>query len=55
MISANGVLIRLKVKDISLSGRATRGYRVMDLGKDDFVASVARIAAADLIKAETKE
>ena len=54
MISANGVLLRLKVKDISISGRATRGYRVMDLDKDDFVASVARISAADLSKGETK-
>jgi len=54
MISASGVLIRLKVKDLSIGGRATRGFRIMDLGKDDFVASVARIAAADLIKAEDK-
>ncbi len=54
MISASGVLLRLKVKDISMSGRATRGYRVMDLDKDDFVASVARISAADLVKADSK-
>ena len=55
MISASGVLLRLKVKDISIGGRTTRGYRVMDLDKDDFVASVARISAADLIKVEAKE
>ena len=54
MISASGVLLRIKVKDISLSGRATRGYRVMDLDKDDYVASVARISAADLVKVEAK-
>lgn len=54
MISASGVLLRLKVKDISTGGRATRGYRVMDLDKEDFVASVARMAAADLVKAEAK-
>ncbi len=54
MISASGVLIRLKVKDLSIGGRATRGFRIMDLGKDDFVASVARIAAADLIKVDAK-
>jgi len=54
MISASGVLIRLKVKDLSIGGRATRGFRIMDLGKDDFVASVARIAEADLIKVEAK-
>ena len=55
MISASGVLLRLKVKDISMSGRSTRGFRIMDLDKDDFVASVARIAFADLIKAEAKD
>lgn len=54
MISASGVLIRLKVKDLSTGGRATRGFRIMDLDKDDFVASVARIAVADLIKVEAK-
>ena len=54
MISASGVLLRIKVKDISLSGRATRGYRVMDLDKDDYVASVARISVADLVKGEPK-
>ena len=54
MISASGVLIRLKVKDLSIGGRATRGFRIMDLDKDDFVASVARIASADLIKVEAK-
>ena len=54
MISASGVLIRLKVKDLSIGGRATRGFRIMDLDKDDFVASVARIAVADLIKVDAK-
>jgi DNA gyrase subunit A len=54
MISASGVLIRLKVKDLSTGGRATRGFRIMDLDDDDYVASVARIPAADLIKPEDK-
>lgn len=51
-ISSGGVVLRLKVKDITSSGRATRGFKVMDLGKEDMVASVARIASADLKKVE---
>ncbi|MEJ2708823.1 MAG: DNA gyrase subunit A [Anaerolineales bacterium] len=48
IISAGGVVIRTKVKEISQSGRATRGVTVMNLQKGDSVVSVARIAAADL-------
>jgi len=54
LISANGVVIRLKVKDVKVSGRATRGVRLMRLQEGDYVASVARIAAEDLKKAGAK-
>jgi len=50
MISSAGIVIRLKVKVISVSGRATRGFKVMDLTKDSVVASVARMAAKDMEK-----
>jgi len=42
LISSAGIMLRLKVKAINTSGRSTRGFRVMDLGKGDQVASVAR-------------
>jgi DNA gyrase/topoisomerase IV subunit A len=42
----------MKVRDISQTGRATRGVRVMDLGAADTVVSVARIAEADLKQVE---
>jgi len=48
LISASGLIIRMKVKDISQTGRATRGVRVMDLGSGDTVVTVARIAESDL-------
>jgi DNA gyrase subunit A len=51
LISAGGVAIRLKVKDVKAAGRATRGVRLMRLGEGDYVASVARIAAEDLKRA----
>jgi DNA gyrase subunit A len=47
IISSNGIVLRLKVKDISHTGRATRGVHLMDLGKGDAVASLARFPAVD--------
>ncbi|GAB4415661.1 MAG: DNA gyrase subunit A [Anaerolineales bacterium] len=48
LISAQGVAIRLKVKDVKVAGRATKGVILMRLREDDYVAAVARIAAQDL-------
>ena len=48
LISAHGVAIRLKVKDVKVSGRATRGVRLMRMKDGDYVASVARISVEDL-------
>jgi hypothetical protein len=45
-------MLRLKVKVISMSGRSTRGFKVMDLTKDSIVASVARMAAKDIERVE---
>ena len=45
MISTAGIVLRLKVKEIGMLGRGTRGVRLMDLSKTDTVASVARIPA----------
>ena len=54
LISANGVTIRLKVKDVKVSGRSTRGVRLMRLHPGDYVASVARIGTEDLKRAGAK-
>ncbi len=51
IITANGVALRLKVKDIKQSGRATCGVHLIKPQENDFVASVARIATEDLKKA----
>ncbi|MGD9093311.1 MAG: DNA gyrase subunit A [Anaerolineales bacterium] len=48
LISAGGVVLRTKVKAITRSSRATRGVTIMNLQEGDSVASVARIAHADL-------
>lgn len=49
-ISANGVVLRTKVKDIVRAGRAARGVTLMNLNQGDTLASLARISAADLRK-----
>jgi len=48
LISAQGAAIRLKVDEVKVSGRATRGVRLMRLREGDYVASVARIPVEDL-------
>lgn len=55
LVSANGLIIRMKVKDISRTGRSTRGVRLMVLADDDGVASVARISARELQRAEEEK
>jgi len=51
LISANGIVLRLNVKDVREAGRATRGVKMMRLQPGDAVAAVARIASSDLKKA----
>ena len=48
IISSGGVILRTQVQDIKQAGRATRGVLLMSLEGSDSVASLARIAAADL-------
>ena len=51
IITANGVALRMKVKDVKQAGRATKGVHLIKPQEGDSVASVARIAAEDLKKA----
>ena len=55
IISTSGILLRTKVKQVKLAGRATMGVHVIDLKEGDTVASVARIAARDLQLAGVEE
>ena len=48
IISSSGVVLRTKVKDIPSAGRAARGSQLMKVGDRDTVASLARIADAEL-------
>jgi DNA gyrase subunit A len=51
IMSAGGVALRTKVREISPTGRAKRGVLLMDLQPGDSVASMARVAEADLRQA----
>jgi DNA gyrase subunit A len=51
IMTANGVIIRLKVKSVKQSGRATKGVHLIKPQPGDEVASMARIAADDLKRA----
>ena len=53
-MTSNGVTIRLKVKDVKQSGRATKGVHLIKPQEGDSVASIARISADDLKKAGAK-
>lgn len=55
IISANGIVLRLKVKDIKESSRSTKGVKLINLGEGDSVVSVARIRAADLVTVAKEE
>jgi DNA gyrase subunit A len=55
IISRGGVTLRNKVNAMRSMGRAARGVRLMDLAEGDTVASLARMAAADLRQAGVKE
>jgi DNA gyrase subunit A len=48
LITTNGVALRINVKNIKQAGRGTRGEKVIELEKEDKVASLARVSAEDV-------
>lgn len=55
IISANGVVLRTKVNDVSISGRSARGVILFKPDPGDSVASMARISDAELRQAGATE
>jgi DNA gyrase subunit A len=47
LMSSNGIVLRIKVNTITISGRSTRGVHLMDIHDGDQVASLARIRKED--------
>ncbi|HPJ67401.1 MAG TPA: DNA gyrase subunit A [Desulfobacteraceae bacterium] len=48
IVTAAGKVIRLRVSDISIIGRNTQGVRLINLGENEKVVSVAKLAEEDL-------
>ena len=47
VINKSGVMIRTGVADLRVMGRATQGVRIINLKKNDEIASVAKVPATD--------
>ena len=47
LITINGMLIRMDVNDISITGRSTQGVRLMRLADDELIATVAKVAKVE--------
>lgn len=43
MITTGGIIIRMKVGDISIVGRVTSGVKLIDMNEDVTVASIAKV------------
>jgi DNA gyrase subunit A len=55
IISAGGVVLRTRVKDVKLGGRVAKCDPLMSLEEEDYIASLARISTAELLLAGVKE
>ncbi len=47
VINKSGIMIRIGVSDLRVMGRATQGVKLINLRKNDTIASVAKVPAAD--------
>jgi DNA gyrase subunit A len=50
LITQEGKIIRIAVEGVSVIGRATQGVKVMDLGDEDRLVALAKIAARDEVE-----
>ena len=50
MMSQKGIVIRTAVKDISIIGRNTQGFRLMKTKEKDKVMTVAKVMKSDIVQ-----
>ena len=55
MINSDGVIIRMSCSDISILGRITSGVKLMNLGDDEQVVSVAKVRETSKDETESME
>jgi len=54
IINSSGVIIRIRIADISVTGRVTQGVKLINLGEDETVISIAKISE-EQIEAEAAD
>ncbi len=47
VINKSGIMIRIGISELRIMGRATQGVRIINLKKNDTIASVAKVPAGD--------
>lgn len=52
IITKAGIVLRTKVADISIQGRATQGVKIIDIDEGDSLAAMARISAEEVEAAQ---
>ena len=50
LINNEGIIIRLRVKDTALLLRNTSGVILINLGENEFVASIAKVRREDIVE-----
>ncbi|MCM3758060.1 DNA gyrase subunit A [Sporosarcina aquimarina] len=55
LITLHGILIRMDIHDISIIGRSTQGVRLIRLGDEEFVATVAKVEKESLEELDETE
>ncbi|WP_391118760.1 DNA gyrase subunit A [Psychrobacillus sp. L3] len=55
LITINGMLIRMDVNDISITGRSTQGVRLMRLADDELIATVAKVEKVEKEEEDEEE
>ncbi|MCC3152977.1 DNA gyrase subunit A [Hymenobacter sp. BT770] len=54
IINKSGITIRLRMSDLRTIGRATQGVRLIKIGSNDEISSVAKVAAEEKDESETE-
>ncbi|MER1998758.1 MAG: DNA gyrase subunit A [Lysinibacillus sp.] len=55
LMTINGMLIRMDIKDVSVIGRSTQGVRLIRLGDEELVATVAKVEKEEDEQADGEE
>ena len=55
VVTRGGIMIRIGLDEVSEQGRNTQGVRIINLNKDDLVASIAKISREELSREELSQ